>query len=94
MLFGLIFSVPFFGIAIGVAAGALGGAFRTYGIHDDFVQRARDRITEGTSALFVITSDAVLDRVAEGMKDLTFEITSTSLSGDQEKKLREAFGQD
>jgi uncharacterized membrane protein len=93
MLFGLIFATPFFGMAVGAALGALGGSFRDYGIDDDFIKRIRSQVTEGTSALFLMTSDAVLDRVAEAMKDVKFEIIATSLSKEQEQKLREAFGQ-
>jgi uncharacterized membrane protein len=84
MLFGLIFFTPFFGMAIGAAAGALTGAFSDFGIDDDFIKRVRNRVTEGTSALFLMTSDAVLDRVADEMKDLHFEIIATNLSKDQE----------
>jgi uncharacterized membrane protein len=93
MLLGLIFAAPFFGMAIGAGFGALGGAFRDYGIDDDFVKRIRTQVTEGTSALFLMTSDAVIDRVAEGLKDVKFEIIATNLSHEQEKQLREAFGQ-
>jgi uncharacterized membrane protein len=94
LLLGIIFLVPFFGMAVGAAFGALGGAFRDYGIDDDFIKRVRSQVTEGTSALFLMTSDAVLDRVAEGMKGEKFEIVATNLSREQEEKLREAFGQD
>ena len=48
-------------------------------------------IDEGTSALFLITSDAVLDRVADAMKAMTFDIFATSLSPAQEQTLREAL---
>jgi uncharacterized membrane protein len=94
MLLGLIFAAPLFGMAIGGAFGALGGAFRDYGIDDDFIKKIRSHVTEGTSALFLMTSDAVLDRVAEGMKGIQFQIIATNLSKDQEQKLREAFGQE
>jgi uncharacterized membrane protein len=93
-LFGLIFLVPLFGMAVGAAFGALGGAMRDYGIDDDFVKRVRSQVTEGTSALFLMTSEAVLDRVAEVMSHVQFEIIATNLSREQEQKLREAFGQD
>jgi uncharacterized membrane protein len=93
MLFGLIFLTPLFGMAVGAAVGALGGAFRDYGIDDDFIKRVRGEVTEGTSALFLMTSEAVLDRVAEAMKGTKFEIMATNLSKEQEEKLREAFAQ-
>ena len=94
MLFGLIFFAPLFGMAVGAAFGALGGAFRDYGIDDDFIKRVRSQVTEGTSALFLMTSEAVMDRVVDAMKNVKFEIVATNLSKDQEHKLREAFGQE
>jgi uncharacterized membrane protein len=93
MLLGLIFATPLFGMAVGAAFGALGGAFRDYGIDDDFINRVRSQVTEGTSALFLMTSEAVLDRVADAMKSVKFEIIATNLSKEQEQKLREAFSQ-
>jgi uncharacterized membrane protein len=93
MLLGLIFAAPLFGMAIGAAFGALGGAFRDYGIDDDFIKKVREQVTEGTSALFLMTSDAVMDRVVEVMSPVKFEIIATNLSKEQEAKLREAFGQ-
>jgi uncharacterized membrane protein len=91
MLLGLIFATPIFGMAVGAAFGALGGAFRDYGIDDDFIKQVRSQVTEGTSALFLMTSDAVVDRVVEAMKDVKFEIMATNLSREQEQKLREHF---
>ncbi len=69
MLFGLLFLVPLLGVAIGAAAGALIGKFSDVGIDDDFIKRTRDEITPGTSALFVLTSDAVRDRVQEAFAE-------------------------
>jgi uncharacterized membrane protein len=93
MLFGLIFLNPFFGMAVGATFGALGGAFADYGINDEFIKRIRSQVTEGKSALFLMTSDAVVDRVADELKATKFEIIATNLSKEQEAKLREAFGQ-
>ncbi|CAN5475529.1 DUF1269 domain-containing protein [soil metagenome] len=93
MLIGFVFATPFFGAAVGVAFGALGGAFRESGIDDGFVRRVRQDVTEGTSALFLMTGEAVLNSVADDMKHLEFEILATNLSSDQEKILRDAFGQ-
>lgn len=46
----------------------------------------------GTSALFLLSSDTVIDRVATEFKDTDMELISTNLSADQESKLRDAFG--
>jgi len=93
LLLGVIFMMPLFGMAVGAAMGALGGAFRDYGIDDDFIDKVRSQVKEGTSALFLMTSDAVLDRVADAMKAVKFDIISTNLSKEQEQRLREAFGE-
>ena len=92
MLFGLIFFVPFFGLAIGAAMGALSGKFADYGIDDNFIKQTREKVTEGTSALFLLTSGAVVDKVVEATKGQTFEILSTNLPQDKEAELRAAFG--
>jgi uncharacterized membrane protein len=94
LLFGLIFFVPFLGLAIGAAAGALGGSMADVGIDDDFIKRVRERVTPGTSALFALTSDAVLDRVREAFAGHEPELLETNLSGDEESRLREAFSED
>ncbi len=91
MLFGLLFFVPFFGMAVGAAMGALSGKFRDYGIDDDFIKSVQGQVTEGTSALFLMTSGAVIDKVADAMKGHKFEIVTTNLSKEEEENLRAAF---
>jgi len=91
MLFGLLFFVPFFGMAVGAAMGALSGHFADYGIDDEFIKKTRDQITEGTSALFLMTSNAVMDKVVEEFKGTKFEIIATNLSKEQEDQLKAAF---
>jgi uncharacterized membrane protein len=94
MLFGLIFFVPFFGLAIGAAMGALGGKMADYGIDDNFIKQAREKVTEGTSALFLLTSDAVQDKVLGELKGFEFELISSNLTKEQEEQLMEAFAQE
>ncbi len=93
-LFGLIFLVPFLGAAIGAGAGALLGSLRDVGISDAFIQDVREKITPGTSALFVLTSDAVLDRVAAEFRGSSGEIIHTNLSQEEEAKLHAVFDAD
>jgi uncharacterized membrane protein len=64
------------------------------GIDQDFIERVGEKVTEGTSALFTLTSEAKLDEVVDELKQYDFEIISTNLSAEQEKKLREAFAQE
>ena len=94
MLFGLLFSVPFFGVTTGTIIGALAGHFARYGIDEDFIKGVRNQLTEDTSAPFLLTSEAVLDKVVASIKSTPFELMSTSLSYEQEAQLREVFGQE
>jgi uncharacterized membrane protein len=94
MLFGLIFFVPFFGMAIGAALGALTGKFTDYGIDKDFIKGVGEKVTEGTSALCLMTSGGVYDKVSEAVREKgwNFEVISTNLTNEQEEQLREDFG--
>ena len=94
MLFGLLFFVPLLGLAVGAAFGAMGGSMADVGIDDEFIKKTKDKITEGTSALFLLTSDATTDKVVERMKKLDFEIISTSLSQEEEDQLKAAFAEE
>lgn len=91
MLFGLIFLVPFLGAAIGAAAGALTGSLADVGIDDNFIKSVRDKISPGTSALFLMSSDAVVDKVKTALEEGGHkpELLQSNLSAEQEKALRE-----
>jgi uncharacterized membrane protein len=95
LLFGLLFFVPLLGMAVGAATGALTGSLSDVGIDDAFINSVRDQVKPGTSALFVMTSDAVQDKVFAAVKDagLHAELVHTNLSDEQEGKLREAFSE-
>lgn len=93
LLFGLLFFVPLLGMAIGAAAGALSGSLTDVGIDNDFIKKARDKITPGTSALFVLSSEAVLDKVRDAFVNQHPELLFTNMSEAQEKALREAFAE-
>src|ERR1700693_1638720 len=94
MLFGLLFFIPFFGLAVGAAMGALMGHFANYGIDQNFIDQVRAKVTPGTSALFLLSSGAVTDKVAGAVKGQQFEIIQTNLSKEQEDKLRADFGEE
>ncbi|MBV9831834.1 MAG: DUF1269 domain-containing protein [Marmoricola sp.] len=92
LLFGLIFFVPLLGAAIGAATGALAGSLTDVGIDDTFINKVRDQVTPGTSALFVLSSDAVTEKVHEAFAgNEPSELLFTNLDHEQEAALREVF---
>jgi len=79
---------------VGAAFGALGGKMADYGIDDDFIKRTRSEVTEGTSALFLLTSDAVQDKVLDELKDFDFELIASNMTKEQEAQLMDAFAEE
>lgn len=93
MLFGLLFFAPFLGAAIGAAMGALSGSMADVGIDDRFIKEVKEKVTPGTSALFLMSSGAVIDRVSEALKGQSFELIASNLTAEQEAKLKELFSE-
>lgn len=94
LLFGLLFFVPLLGLAVGAGMGALSGSLTDIGINDGFINEVRDKVVPGTSALFVLSHGAVLDRIAEKFAGTDIELIQTNLSAEEEAKLREVFAHD
>lgn len=93
LLFGMIFFVPLFGMAFGAAMGAMSGSMSDFGIDDEFIGSVRDKVTPGTSALFLLSSGAVVDKVHEQVDLSHAELLSTNLSVEDEEALRETFAE-
>jgi uncharacterized membrane protein len=93
MLIGLLFFMPFLGLAAGALGGAIGGKFEDIGIDDNFIKQVGASIQPGQSALFLLIREATPDRVIEALKPHNPEVIHTSLSSEQEAKLKDAFGQ-
>ena len=92
MLFGFLFFMPLLGAAWGAAVGALGGHFADYGIGKDFIEQVRSKVTEGSSALFLLVGQVTTDRVVEAFKTAPkFELIASNLSAEQEERLKAAF---
>jgi uncharacterized membrane protein len=51
-------------------------------------------VTPGTSALFLLTSHVVQDKVLDQFRSTGAELISTNLSQEQEQRLREVFGEE
>ena len=93
-LVGLLFLMPLAGLLVGGATGAVMGKLTDVGIDDEFIDAVKQQVTPGTSALFLLSSDAVLDKVHDAFSGLNAQLIQTNLSDDQEAKLREAFAED
>lgn len=93
LLFGLLFLVPFAGVALGAVLGALVGHFTDVGIDDDFINQVRTQVTEGTSALFLLTAAEVPERLAEEVQKVGLHFTpiAINLTAEAEAKLNETY---
>jgi uncharacterized membrane protein len=94
MLFGLIFFIPLLGLAIGAGIGALTGSMTDVGIDDAFIKRMRAEIQPGTSAIFVLSTGAVVDKVKAAFEGQDIVLVESNLSHEEEDRLREVFSED
>jgi uncharacterized membrane protein len=92
MLIGLLFWMPWLGLAIGAATGALSGKLSDYGIDDNFIKEVSEKVEPGHSALFLMVEKATPDKVMDELKGYDAEVLQTSLSTEDEEKLKAAFG--
>ncbi len=92
MFIGLLFWMPWLGLAIGAASGALGGALSDTGLDDRFIKEVSNTIEPGQSALFLLVEDWTEDKVLDGLAQFDAKVLQTSLSRDDEAKLKAAFG--
>ncbi len=92
---GLLFLNPTAGFLIGsmfgAGAGALSGSLGDYGIADDFIKSLSETIPPNSSALFVLARKVEPEKVLAELSDVKGKVLRTTLSPDQEKRLREAL---
>jgi uncharacterized membrane protein len=95
LLVGLLFMNPLLGwlagLALGAGAGALSGALADYGINDDFIKEIGRSLEPGSSSVFVLIRRATYDKVLPELKPFGGKILRTSLSKEQEERLRKAL---
>lgn len=92
LLIGLLFFIPLIGAAVGAGMGALMGKMADLGIDDSFMQQVSSQLQPGQAALFLYTHGAVIDRVKDEIKSYNCKLIHTSLSRENEAKLRESLG--
>jgi len=94
-LAGLLVLNPLAGMVVGglsgAGFGALSGKMADYGINDDFIKRLGNTIPKGSSALFVLVKSSTPDKVLPEIEPYKPRVLKTSLSKQQEDKLRTAL---
>lgn len=79
------------GAGLGTALGWLQGKSLDLGINDEFMKELGATLTPNSSAIFVLIHKATLDRVIDELKPYGGKLMHTSLSKDDEQKLKEAM---
>lgn len=91
LLIGLLFAAPWLGLAVGAAAGAVTGGLTDFGVDDKFIKEVGRTIEPGHSALFLLIHKVTMDKLMDELKEFNPTVLQTSLSEENEAKLREAF---
>lgn len=92
LLGGALFAVPVVGAVVGAGIGALAKATEGTGITQEDLERIRLEIGPGTSALFLVTENADLDRLGERVRMRDSTLINTTLTDAEKKMMLETFG--
>ncbi|GIG25751.1 DUF1269 domain-containing protein [Cellulomonas denverensis] len=91
LLLGALFFLPVIGAAAGAAIGVISRHLAHVGIDRDQLDRIRQDVVPGTSALFAVTENADLDRLGERFHGLHQTLVSTNLTDAERAVLTETF---
>jgi uncharacterized membrane protein len=94
LLIGLLFLAPIFWGVVGALLGALMGKATDIGIDNKFIKEVGDSLDPGGSALFLLVIEATTDKVLDAMSKFGGDVYQTSLSKDDEEKLKKALEHD
>lgn len=92
ILGGALFMIPIAGALIGAGIGALAKATEGTGITKGDLERIRTEVVPGTSALFMVTDEADVDRLGERFHGQGATLISTNLTPAEQAILLETFG--
>jgi len=91
LVLGTLFLMPVIGVAAGAAIGAVAKATEGVGITKEQLETIRTQITEGTSALFLVTDQGDLDQLGERFHGAHMKLVETNLTDAERKVLLETF---
>jgi uncharacterized membrane protein len=91
---GLVLGGPIGGLVAGTAIGAIAGKMKDIGIDDDFVREATGVLRPDSSALFLMGRAEDPERFYAELKPHKAIVATTSLSPEQERRLRDALAEE
>ena len=94
LLVGLLFLNPLLGAAVGAGAGAVSGALADVGIDDQFMKELGQNLKPGGSMLFILFRSITMDKALQELAGTGGTIIQTSLSHEDEDRLRKAMNED
>jgi uncharacterized membrane protein len=77
--------------AVGAGSGALARLLSDYGIDDRFIRSVGSTIEPGSSALLILVCSVTADKVLPELKPFGGTVLRTSLSNEQEARLRQTL---
>jgi uncharacterized membrane protein len=92
MLIGLLFFVPFVGLALGGLMGALFGKLGKTGVNEEFRSQVQSLLEPGKAAVVIMAAKITEDKFADRMKPYGGTLLKTSLSDEDEKELAHELG--
>jgi uncharacterized membrane protein len=90
-LIGLLFLAPLFGMAIGAATGGAAGKMTDVGVDDTFMKQLGASLAPGGAAVIMLGRAGSPERVVERLAHHGGEVIKTSLSSEDEDRLRAAL---
>ena len=87
-----VFAMVLGGAVAGAAVGALSKSLEGTGITKKDLETIRTEVTEGTSALFLVTEAGDLDQLGDRLRGMNKTLVSTNLTDAERAVLVETFG--
>ena len=94
LLIGLLFGGPIFWLLFGAVLGGIFGRHTDVGIDNKFIKEVGESLDEHGAAMFLLVREATTDKVLEGLSQYGGNVYQTSLSNEDEAKLKAALGDD
>ena len=92
-LIGLLFLAPFLGMALGAAGGAAASKMADIGVDDRFMKALAAKLPPGGAALIALGSTGGTGKALARVSPYGGEVIQTSLSTEDEERLRAALGE-